>query len=437
MHRSNPLWSADDQVARLAELLGGDIETKTLPLRHDVRSLGTLLGQVIREQEGDALFDAVESLRQLAIRHREHDLGDAITGPADADTALMRDAERIVDALHVRDAYKLTKAFAIYFELTNLAETAHRKRRRRALQLDSQGPAQRGTMLDTLLRMQAAGVDMDAALEQLRRVMVVPVFTAHPTEVSRRTVLFKRRRIAEALERLDTLPLTDAAAAAEEEKIVVEITSLWQTDEVRRRRPSVTDEVRMGLDYYADVLIDTVPGVYAELALAFSECYGRAMEPAAVPGVVRFGSWIGGDADGNPYVTPEVTRVALQLARETILDHYVRALESLVERLSMSTEQVPVSRELEARLRQYASMTPSLDPRPESRADTEPYRHFLGYVGWRLRAARDEPGGARGYSDAESFAEDLRCMGTSLAQNRGTRVAALLVDPLLDRKSVV
>ncbi|MGI8618828.1 MAG: phosphoenolpyruvate carboxylase [Gemmatimonadaceae bacterium] len=427
MHQPDPLWKPDDQAARLSELLGRDPEAKILPLRRDVRSLGTILGNVIREQAGESLYEAVEAIRQLAIRHREEDP----TGQ----TAPMRDAERIVDSLDVRGAYGLTKAFAIYFELTNLAETAHRKRRRRALQMNANDAPRPGTMLGTLLTMKAAGVSADAALEQLRRVMVVPVFTAHPTEVSRRTVLFKRRRIAESLDRLDTLPLTDAAAAAEEDRIASEVTALWQTDEVRRRRPLVVDEIRMGLDYYADVLIDTMPAVYAELAEAFARSYGKSFEPAAMPTVVRFGSWIGGDGDGNPFVTPETTRAALQLARETILDHYVRALESLVERLSMSTKQIAASPALEARLREYAAEIPSLDPRPESRADTEPYRRLLGYVGWRLRAARDEPGSARGYADASQFADDLLCIRESLAANGGTRIALLLMDPLLRQVS--
>ncbi|MGQ0560874.1 MAG: phosphoenolpyruvate carboxylase [Gemmatimonadota bacterium] len=427
----DPLWRAENQAARLDELLGRDAERKTLPLRRDVRSLGRLLGQVIREQEGQALFDAVEALRHLAIRHRENDLGDRIGSTDDAHTALMREAERIVDGLDMRAAYGLTKAFAIYFELTNLAETAHRKRRRRALQLAPDEPPQPGTMEGTLLRLKAAGLDAAAVLAQLRRVRVVPVFTAHPTEVSRRTVLFARRRIAEALERLDTVPLTDAAAAAQEERIAAEITALWQTDEVRRRRPSVLDEVRMGLDYYVDVLIDTIPELYTELAAAFRRAYGAAVEPASLLCVVRFGSWIGGDRDGNPYVTPDATRAALRLARTTILDYYVRALESLVVRLAASTDQVPASPALEARLSEYAATMPSLDPSPETRASTELYRRFLGYVGRRLRAARDAPGSPHAYPDAASFADDLRRIRDSLADNRGARIATLHVDPLL------
>jgi len=427
----DPLWKAEDQGERLAELLGRDAEVKTLPLRRDVRSLGRVLGQVIREQEGDALFETVEALRNLAIRHREEDGANHSGDSPQAHAALMREAERIVDSLDVQGAYRLTKAFAIYFELTNLAETAHRKRRRRALQLDMDGPPQPGTLHGTLLRMKAAGLDAGAVLEQLSRITVVPVFTAHPTEVSRRTVLSKRRRIAAALEELDEVPLTDAAATTQEERIAAEITTLWQTDEVRRRRPAVADEVRMGLDYYADVLIDTIPNIYAEIAAAFRDCYGEPLEPAALPRVVRFGSWIGGDRDGNPYVTPDVTRAALELARATILDYYVRALERLLGRLSASTMQVPVSGEVAARLEEYAATIPSLDPSPETRATSEIYRRFLGYVGWRLRAARDEPGNPHGYPDAASFAEDLRLIRASLMANRGERVTALLVDPLL------
>jgi phosphoenolpyruvate carboxylase len=436
---SEPLWSSEDQGERLAELMGRDDALKVAPLRRDVRSLGRLLGNVIREQEGEALFEAVESLRRLAIRHRENELvpdgadADAVAPPARgaAGDVLMRKAERIVGGLDVRSAYALTKAFAIYFELTNLAETAHRKRRRRAAELHAAAPPQPGTLHGTMLRLKDAGLTCDDVLAHLRSVEVVPVFTAHPTEVSRRTVLFKRRRIARELEQLDVLPLTDAAAAAHEARITAEITTLWQTDEVRRRRPAVADEVRMGLDYYVDVLIDTVPELYDELGDALMTAFGIDPRSHTLPRVVRFGSWIGGDRDGNPFVTPEVTGEALQLARATILDAYVRTLEGLVERLSASTHQVPVASTLARRLTAYAETMPSLDPQPERRSHAEVYRRFLGYVGYRLRVARDDARHPHAYPNAASFADDLRCMRDSLAENRGERVATLLIEPLL------
>src|SRR5688572_23445365 len=330
-------------------------ERKEAPLRRDVRSLGRLLGEVIREQEGDELFDAVEQLRQLMIEQRDRSDGSA-------STSLMERAGQFIDRMSVPQAYSLTRAFAIYFELTNLAETAHRKRRRRASQLDSNAQPQPGTVDGTLLRLQQRGVDCAQLIERLRHIMVVPVFTAHPTEVSRRTVLFKRRRIAEVLERLDGLPLTDAVASTEETRIAAEITALWQTDEVRRRQPSVVDEIQMGLDYYIDVLIDTIPTLYDELAGSVQRSCGGDVAARDLPAVVRFGSWIGGDAGGNPFVTPDVTRAALQLARRTILNYYIARLEGLVEQLSMSTLQTPASPELQSAADQYVATIPTLDP---------------------------------------------------------------------------
>ncbi len=425
MTATDPLWHVNDQAQRLAELIGDDPELKTLPLRRDVRSLGYLLGRVIREQEGDTLFEAVESMRQLAIKHREGEhSGDEV-----ADST--RSAEGMVDALSVGDAYRLTKAFTMYFALTNLAETTHRKRRRRAHKLIKDDAPQPGTMRGTLGRMKTAGLSLSDALALLAHVMVVPVFTAHPTEVARRTVRFKRARIAAAISRLDLLPLTDDAVEAEVEQMLADITLLWQTDEVRRERPSVIDEVRMGLDFYKYVLIDVVPGLYAELADAIRDSYDAEIEPAALPSVLRFGSWIGGDADGNPYVTPDTTRSALQLARATILQHYHRSLERLVEQLSISTRHALVSTELTQQLEKYAGTIPSVDPDPESRAQPEVYRRFLGYVGWRLQVVCDDPLHPRGYHSAEEFAADLQRVRASLGQNRGERVADLLIDPLL------
>src|SRR5689334_12737853 len=423
------LWNVDDQAARLAELTSHDRDVKEAPLRRDVRSLGRLLGEVLKEQAGDNLFSAVEELRLLLIEHRElhaqpgHDVENA--------RRLIERAERIVSRLDVAEAHQMAKAFAIYFELTNLAETNHRKRRRRAAQTSPELLAQPGSFLGTLRRMRDAGITQQQALEWLAQIEVILVFTAHPTEVARRTVLFKRQRIATELEELDRLPLTERESEKHEAAIIAEITALWQTDEVRRRRPTVRDEIRMGLDYYPSVLFETVPGLYDELADDFCEAYGSELPANALPRLLRFGSWIGGDRDGNPLVTPECTRDALQIARETILEHYVTRVKDLIWQLSPSTYQVAVSSELETALNSYAASISAPDLNPERHPPQEVYRRFLDYVLARVVLARDERSNASAYKNAAEFRDDLCLVRQSLSVNGGERIARALFDPLL------
>src|SRR3984885_2997463 len=331
-----PLWSAKDQAKRLAELTAGTANPeKETPLRRDVRSLGVLLGRVLVEQGGDGLLEKVEELRRLLIQQREENPGAA----AAAKGTLMTQAREVIGKMELRDAYRVTKAFAIYFELTNLAETNHRKRRRRAAKLHTDQPPLAGSFRGTLLRMREAGISAVDALAALRKVKIVPVFTAHPTEVARRTVLMPRRRMAEYLEHLDQLPLTAADAAEYETLILAEITSLWQSDEVRMKKPGVIDEVRMGLDFYPMTLFETLPRLYAELAGSFADVYGRALNDEELPELLHFGSWLGGDRDGNPLIKPDCTADALALARDVILEHYGLEIQRLIDELSSSLRQ--------------------------------------------------------------------------------------------------
>ena len=423
------LWNVDDQAGRLAELTSQDRDLKEAPLRRDVRSLGRLLGEVLKEQVGDSLFSAVEELRLLLIEHRELHAqpGDNLQDVQ----RLIRRAEGIVSRLDVTEAHQMAKAFAIYFELTNLAETNHRKRRRRAAQASPELLAQPGSFLGTLRRMRDAGITRQQALEWLARIEVILVFTAHPTEVARRTVLFKRQRIAAELEQLDQLPLTEMESEKHEQAILAEITALWQTDEVRRRQPSVRDEIRMGLDYYPSILFETLPALYEQLADDFREAYAHQLPANALPRVLRFGSWIGGDRDGNPLVTPECTRDALQIARETILGYYVERVNDLIWQLSPSTYQVPVSTQLQTALSSYESTVSAPELNPERHPPQEVYRRFLDYVLARLVLARDEFNDTSAYKRAAEFREDLSVARESLAANGGERVARFLLDPLL------
>jgi phosphoenolpyruvate carboxylase len=418
------LWNVDDQTERLREFTSHDVDLKEIPLRRDVRSLGILLGEVLKEQVGIELFSAVEELRLLLIEQRE-------TQSSGNTNHLIARAEKFVSRLSVNQAHSMTKAFAIYFELINLAETNHRKRRRRAAQSAAEPLAQPGSFLGTLRRMRDAGISSEQARDWLNQIEVTLVFTAHPTEIARRTVLFKRQRIAQELEQLDRLPLPARDAEEHEQTIFTEITSLWQTDEVRRRRPTVRDEIRMGLDYYPTVLFDTLPEFYEGLADDFRATYGVELPAKELPRLLCFGSWIGGDRDGNPSVTPECTRDALQISREMILEYYENKLEDLVWHLTPSTLQVAVSPLLVEALTEYSQKVAAPGLSPDRHGPNEIYRRFLDYILFRLQAARAEPRGEFAYLQGAEFEKDLQLIRESLAIHSGERIARLLVDPLI------
>lgn len=415
----HPLWSTLDQAGRLEELIATDLEQKEIPLRRDVRSLGRLLGEILREQMGDAFFNTVEQMRRLAIQHRE----------TTSDTEQMEQLVQIVRALTVTDAYHATKAFSIYFELTNLAEANHRKRRLRAAKV-LPTPPQPGSFLGTLLRMKRAGISCEEALTWLQKVLVIPVFTAHPTEVARRTVLYKRRQIARQLDQIDWLPLTDAEALERESIISANIAALWQTDEVRRRKLIVRDEIQMGLDYFRNVLIETLPRLYETMADAFRKVYTTDLSASDLPVVIQFGSWIGGDRDGNPFVTPESTQEALELARRAMLSHYIAFTETVLELLSPSERQAPVSGALRDAVQNYVATIRTLDADAKRRPEEEVYRRFLTFVLHRLRCARDNAQHPDAYLSAEEFANDVELIRESLLNNAGVRMVRFLIDPL-------
>ena len=370
-----PLWQVRDQQQHLRELIATDAELKEAPLRRDVRNLGRILGEVIKEQAGLDVFASVERLRNLSIEQREK--GRIANDPSLA-------------SMDLKHAFLVVRAFAIYFELVNLAETNHRKRRRRASQVNRSAP-QAGTIAGTFRRFKNAGIGFEQTLAALRSICAMPVFTAHPTEIARRTVLMKRERLSKLLEALDNAPLTDETAEQAAEQIGAEITALWQSDEVRRRTPTVRDEIKMGLDFYRGSLIRSVPEVYDEIARALNAEYDSTIAAAELPHAVAFGSWIGGDRDGNPFVTVSSTQQALQLARELILQQYVQRVRDLIVLLSSAMSISGISNDLRNALKKYATEFPDVHTRALTYSETEAYRHFLLYALERLnRAAKSE-----------------------------------------------
>ncbi len=423
-----PLWSDEDQSQRLAELSAKtDEPIKDQPLRRDVRFLGMLLGRVLVEQEGEPFFQVVERLRRLAMQHRERPGGQSsIQYDADA----MDEGREIIAALPVSQAYCLTKAFAIYFELTNLAETTHRKRRRRAARLHAAQSVVEGSFRGTLRRMREAGKSSAEVLDALGKIRIIPVFTAHPTEVTRHTVLNKRRRIANCLERLDQLPLSYPDARDYEAEVLAAITELWQTDEVRLNKPTVLDEIHMGLDYFPMVIFDTLPRLYDELEESFRDVFGDS-STVDVPEIVSFGSWIGGDRDGNPFVTYRSTEESLAIAHQQIIDHYIAEISRLTGHLSVSLRRVDASPQVSQRVQLYDSNLDRERSHQSRISETELYRRLLDHVLARLTCARNADGQNYTYASAKEFEEDLQIIRQSLVANRARRIAELQIDPLL------
>jgi phosphoenolpyruvate carboxylase len=434
------LWTPTNWPARLSELEARTGDEKQAPLRRDIRSLGTLLGQVLREQAGNTLFDTVESLRRIAIARRESE------ADANIDAALkhLDDAQALTHkaAADPAFAYRLARAFASYFELINLAETNHRKRRRRSSLLDAGATPQRGSLRGTLRRLRAAGFDRSSALRLLGQVCITPVFTAHPTEVARRSVMFKRRRISDLLEQLDAMPLPPAEMEALESTLLAEITALWQTDDVRTARPTVRDEVRMALDYYETSIFATIPVLYSEIEAAFNAEYPKAEQAAELPLVVKFGSWIGGDRDGNPFVTAETTADSLAASRQLLLDHYLTQLADIFDQLAPSTNQVAISEPLNLRVSSYLNeLRTSGHTTRDDYFPTEAVRFMIACITLRLggappatvlrNLALTSNATLVNYDRAEQLIDDLTLLNESLLANRGQRLAQQYIDPLL------
>jgi phosphoenolpyruvate carboxylase len=436
------LWTPPNWPQRLAELQAPTGELKEAPLRRDVRSLGMLLGEVLREQAGNAIFDTVEELRQTAIAYREGTAGVAARALSSKPRATPADplqhAQRCVAGLNEVSAYQLARAFAFYFELINLAETNHRKRRRLSSQLNPAAEPQRGSLRGALRQLKHAGLSADQARALLERICISPVFTAHPTEVARRVIMFKRRRISDLLEQLDRIPVPDDQLESLEQDIIAEITALWQTDEVRQTRPSVRDEIRMALDYYESSIFDTLPVLYSEVASALATEYNVEPALAELPQLVSFGSWIGGDRDGNPFVTPEATREALSMARSLVLTHYRRRLQNIFDQLAPSTRLISVSSELTLLLDSYLQkLRDARQTAFETRIPNESARLLIGCIMMRLggpphiSVPLPSESALRPYTSAAELIGDLSVLRSSLIRNKGRRLAAMLIDPLL------
>jgi phosphoenolpyruvate carboxylase len=369
-----------------------DATAADAPLRRDVRMLGDQLGRVLVEQEGRQLLDAVETIRRLSREAREH-------GDSDRRARL---AQAVGDLDDRRQADVL-RAFGLYFQLANLAEQHHRQRRRQdATRKDG---ALRESLAAAFERLAAAGVQATELREVAARLSLELVLTAHPTESARRGVLATHHRLSELLERLDR-----GEAVADE--LAEEITLLWQSDEVRPARPRVSDEIRHGLWFFESSLIDA-----AERVL---ERFRRGIPGAPCP--LQFGSWIGGDTDGNPAAGPDTIDEALARARALALGTFRDDVRELARSLAVSTRIVPSSDELLASVAEEERALPGYVAEIGRRNAEEPYRRKLSFV-WRRLGNSLEGAEEPGYRCAAELALDLELLDRSLRANRGQRIA--------------
>jgi phosphoenolpyruvate carboxylase len=355
-------------------------------LRRDVSFLGQLLGEVIAEQEGPEVLALEEQIRHLAIQRRR--------GPREGRARAASELAQLLRQLPTDRVEPIIRAFATYFQLVNIAEQHHRLRRTRAHEREPNAPPQRGSLLAIMTAAKAAGVAPEAARVAIASLQVTLAFTAHPTQAARRTVLEKLYRVARLLEERDRAKLTEREQTELIASIREEITALWQTDELRHERPSVGDEVKNVLWYIEEILWPLLPALPDRLAEAFLKTYGEGLGETPPP--MRLHSWVGGDMDGNPLVTPDVFEDTLRAHHARGLRRLIADVRELASALSQSSRHVQVTPELLASLAEDAKRLPSLAARQGPRTAGEPWRQKLSFVEGRLEATLAKAAARRG-----------------------------------------
>jgi phosphoenolpyruvate carboxylase len=385
------------------------------PLALEVRLLGALLGQVIVEQAGEGIFDLVERLRLAAIAFRNDD-----------DPAVRGRLEAELDALELADAEAVITAFSLYFQLVNLAEARARVRTLRRRERAARDGVLDDSVAEAIARLRRAGrteTDLDGIFE---RLSIAPVLTAHPTEARRRTTLVALRRCAALLERFDDARLTPSDDREIRRRLREEITELWRTSDIRTIAPEPLDEVRTAMAFFDATLFTLAPRLYRAVDAALGEDTGE--RAPRVPAFLHYGSWIGGDRDGNPAVTADLTEWTLRIQADHVLHGLEAVALRLMQTVAATTPHAEVSRALGMRLARDAEDLPETDRQLRRRFPGEPYRQRFGFVAERLRRTRAALTGETGprsghYADASELDAELLELQAALVDDGLTRVA--------------
>jgi phosphoenolpyruvate carboxylase len=388
---------------------GIQFEAKDAGLRRDVHLLGEQLGELLREQGGDALYDSVESARRAAIRRRQ--------SPEHDDSELAR----LFDDLPAELTRDFIRAFSSWFQVVNMAEQVHRIRRRRAYQRDK-AHSQPGGLDATFLALRKNGCTLEQLQDLLGATRFQPVFTAHPTEPTRRTLLQKQQRIARHL-----LARLDPSMTPTEEReglnaVRMEMTTAWQTEEHPSSRMAIADELEHILFFLTDVIYPTIPDFYANLENAVHLAYPEAPPGIVPPGVLRFGSWVGADLKGNPDISARTIKETLTRQRTLILDRYRRDCLQIASQLTQSRQLIAVDAAVEHMIESYTTSFPRAMHGVHRRHRDMPYRVALMLIAARLYATFEDAD--RRYRRVDQFVADLETIATSLETHNGMHAGA-------------
>jgi len=398
-------------VSEMTETTVGQRSPSNHLLRRDVRFLGNILGEVLVHQGGRELLEHVEKIREMSKALRAEYLPELYEGFI-----------QNVRGLEPGIRHQVIRAFAIYFQLVNIAEQNHRIRRKRDYERSAGEGVQPGSIESVVQALKEKNLPVDEVRQMLDGISLELVMTAHPTEATRRDVLDIHKRIADEVMELDNPTLTYREREKLREKLMNEVLTLWQTDELRDRKPTVLDEVRNGMYYFHETLFEVLPNVYEELERCLTKYYPE--EQWHVPTYLRFGSWIGGDRDGNPSVTSDVTWQTLKMQRNLAIHKYENSLRELARHLSFSKTIVNVSNELLASIKIDEKFVELRTVEPWTN-DNEPYRVKTRFMLQKLQNMREEQfvGTKQRYSSVDEFKADLEIIDRSLRHHYADYVA--------------